>query len=165
MDKKLTIKIVPFRPEGQKPVRNLILAGLEEYWGALDESKNPDLRNIAESYENGVFLVAWLDNEIVGTGAFIPRVETAEIVRMSVAQRVRRQGIGQQILKELCCRAYQRGFNQVILETTATWKNAIEFYKTFGFQITHFSNGDMYFSLDLQDFFENRSSAHLEFEG
>ena len=154
------IEIVPFRPENQEPVRNLILAGLKEYWGRLDESKNPDLKNIAASYQKGIFLTAWLDHEIVGTGAFIPRsVESVEIVRMSVARDLRGQGIGQQLLVELCGRAYQLGYKQVILETTATWHKSIAFYQTFGFQITHYSDGDVYFALDLQDFFENKLSS------
>ena len=125
MDKKLTIEILPFGPEVQEPVQALILAGLEEYWGILDENKNPDLQEIASSYEKGIFLVAWLDNEIVGTGAFIPRTtDSVEVVRMSVARHLRRQGIGQKMLRELCSRANQYGYKKVILETTATWKNA-----------------------------------------
>jgi len=156
MENDTVIEIVPFRPEDQEPVRNLILAGLKEYWGTLDESKNPDLRDIAESYQKGLFLVAWLDHEIVGTGAFLPRpVETAEIVRMSVARPVRRQGVGRQILTELCRKAHQRGFTQGILETTATWQNAIAFYKAFGFQISHHTTDDVYFSLNLRKFFGN----------
>ena len=151
VSKKLAVKIRPFHPDDQKPVKNLILAGLEEYWGRLDESKNPDLQDIAGSYQDGIFLVACLDEQIVCTGALLPRsAETAEIVRMSVARPLRRQGVGRQMLAELCCRAYQRGFSQVILETTATWQNAIAFYQAFGFQISHYADGDVYFSLDLR---------------
>ena len=144
--KKSAVEIRPFHPNDQEPVRELILAGLEEYWGRLDQSKNPDLHDIADSYRDGIFLVACLDGQIVCTGALLPRsVETAEIVRMSVARHLRRQGIGRQMLAELCSRAYQRGFRQVILETTATWKNAIAFYQAFGFQISHYADGDVYF--------------------
>lgn len=151
------IEIVPFHLKDQEPVRNLILAGLEEYWGPLDESKNPDLCNIAKSYHKGTFLVAWLDHEIVGTGAYVPRsVESVEIVRMSVARDLRAQGIGKKLLCELCRRAYQCGYKQVILETTATWQKAIAFYQAVGFQKTHYSDGDVYFALDLHDFFENK---------
>ena len=151
------IEIMPFRPVDQEPVRALILAGLKEYWGFLDKSKNPDLENIVESYQNGTFLVAWLNHEIVGTGAFIPRsAESIEIVRMSVAKHLRGQGIGGKLLHELCSRAYQRGYKRVTLETTTTWERAIAFYKTFGFQITYYADGDTYFALDLQKFFNKR---------
>jgi GNAT superfamily N-acetyltransferase len=151
------IEIVPFRSEDQDAVQALILAGLEEHWGCLDESKNPDLRYISAFYAQGTFLVAWLEGEIVGTGAFMPRSgDAVEVVRMSVAKHLRRQGIGRQILCELCGRAYRRGYRRVVLQTTETWGGVIGFYKAFGFQITHYANGDVYFALDLRDFLENK---------
>ena len=160
MVKKSAVEIRPFQPDDQAPVRDLILAGLEEYWGTLDESKNPDLQDIADSYRDGIFLVACLEQQIVCTGALLPRsAETAEIVRMSVAQHLRRQGVGWQMLTELCCRAYRHGFRQVILETTATWEYAIAFYQAFGFQISHYADGNVYFVLDLQKYHRNGPGA------
>jgi GNAT superfamily N-acetyltransferase len=154
------IELLPFQPENQNQAKALILAGLAEHWGYLDENKNPDLNDISASYTKGTFLVAWADSEIVGTGAFVPRSsETIEIVRMSVAKQSRRQGIGQQILGKLCCQAYQEGYRQAILETTSTWQSTIAFYEAFGFQITHFTEGDVYFELDLRAYVEKQLSA------
>ena len=148
------IEIRPFHPADEDAVQALILAGLEEYWGFIDESKNPDLEDIGVTYQDGVFLVAWLDNEIVGTGAFVPRSsDIVEVVRMSVIRSMRGQGIGRQILEALCRIAIQSGYRRVVLETTATWEKAIAFYKSFGFQITHYAEGDVYFSLDLKAYF------------
>ncbi len=147
------IKITPFQPENQIAVKTLILDGLVEHWGTLDESKNPDLDNIVLSYAGATFLIAWLNDEIVGTGAFIPRSESqVEIVRMSVNKNLRRQGIGRQILIELCKRASQDGYEEVILETTETWQDVIDFYLQYGFEITHYKDGDVYFKLDLNKF-------------
>ena len=144
------LKIIPFQPADQTAVKALVLDGLVEHWGFLDENKNPDLEDIAKSYADGIFLVAWLDDEIVGTGAFLPRsAEQVEIMRMSVKKDLRRQGIGRNILSELCQRAKQAGYNEVILETTATWQEVIDFYLQFGFEITHYQDGDVYFRLDL----------------
>jgi hypothetical protein len=36
-----------------------------------------------------------------------------------------------------------------VLETTETWMEVIEFYQRFGFQITNYKDGDVYFALDL----------------
>jgi len=120
LEKRLSIE--PFRPEDQREARTLVLAGMEEHWGVLDEGKNPDLEDIAASYAEGVFLVARQDGEMVGTGAFRPvSDETVEIVRMSVKKGKRRQGIGSEILADLCWRAYRQGYKRVILETTASW--------------------------------------------
>lgn len=146
----MNLRIVPFQPEDQEVVKNLILTGLVEHWGHLDSSKNPDLADIQTYYGQATFLVAWLDETIVGTGALIPRsAEVAEIVRMSVTVDMRRQGIGRAILQCLCERARRSGFRRLILETTATWLEVIEFYQRFGFSTTHFQDDDVYFSLDL----------------
>lgn len=146
----MNLTIVPFRPQDQEAVKNLILTGLVEHWGCLDASKNPDLADIQTHYGQATFLIAWLDDRIVGTGALVPRsAEVAEIVRMSVAADMRRRGIGRAILQQLCASARQQGFGGLILETTAAWQEVIEFYQSFGFSITHFQADDVYFSLDL----------------
>jgi len=156
LEKRLSI--VPFRPEDQQPAKALILAGMEEHWGVLDESKNPDLDDIASSYADGFFLVAWQDGEMVGTGAFRPvSGDTVEIVRMSVKREKRRQGIGHEILTELCWRAYREGYERAILETTASWDEVIAFYQAFGFEVIHQEGGDVYFAMDLQEFAERES--------
>jgi ribosomal protein S18 acetylase RimI-like enzyme len=145
------ITILPFQVENQADAKNLILMGMAEHWGAVDPSKNPDLANISLSYANAVFLVAWHAGRLVGTGALVPKSDQiAEVVRMSVAADMRRTGIGSRILHELCEHARSRGIRCIVLETTDTWQDAIEFYKRFGFHITHHLNGDVYFALDLR---------------
>jgi len=151
MKPKPEINILPFQPEDQTEVKNLVLAGLSEHWGTLDPSKNPDLNDIGLTYANAVFLIAWQDKKIIGTGALVPRsIDTAEIVRMSVVADMRRNGIGGMILQRLCENAKSKGYKQLVLETTDTWHEVIEFYKKFGFQITHYLDGDVYFALDIK---------------
>lgn len=144
------ITITSFYPSDQVEVKKLILAGLVEHWGFLDPTKNPDLDDIAASYSGATFLVARLGDAIIGTGALLPRQDgTAEIVRMSVAQQHRRGGIGRSILNALIEQARLQGFHTIMLETTATWFEVIEFYLRCGFRITHEHQGDMYFELAL----------------
>jgi ribosomal protein S18 acetylase RimI-like enzyme len=151
MDQTNTVTILPFQPENQIEVKTLILAGLTEHWGVLDPSKNPDLNDIGSSYKDAIFLLAWQQARIIGTGALVPRPNrTAEIVRMSVAADMRRQGIATQILQELCQQAKAAGYERIVLETTETWDDAIGFYQRFGFKITHYLDGDVYFVLDLR---------------
>ncbi len=146
------LTILPFQSQNQAEVKSLILAGLAEHWGEIDPSKNPDLDDISSTYTQATFLVAWLDGQIVGTGALVPRSDgVAEIVRMSVAAERRRQGIGKIILQHLIKQAQTRGYRQIILETTATWHEVIEFYQRCGFRLTHYRDGDIYFALDLTD--------------
>jgi GNAT superfamily N-acetyltransferase len=144
------IAIRPFRPQDQAAAKALILAGLKDHWGTLDPAMNPDLNDIAHTYAKATFLVAWEGDKIVGTGALVPRADgTAEIVRMSVAANQRRKGIGRVILQKLCEQAKSSGYKQIVLETTETWSEVIEFYLRFGFQITHYLDGDVYFSLEI----------------
>ena len=150
MDPTQDITIMLFQSENQVETRNLILAGLAEHWGMLDPGKNHDLDDISSTYANAVFLVAWHRKRIIGTGALIPKSNnTAEIVRMSVAIDMRRKGVGGQILQRLYEHASSSGFQRLALETTETWDEVIEFYKQFGFQISHQLNGDIYFTLDI----------------
>ena len=148
------ILIKPFESEDQEAVQNLIIAGLAEHWGEIDPTLNPDLNDISANYADATFLVAWSDGRIIGAGALIPKSgQVAEIVRMSVAADMRRQGVATKILDRLCQEAQCLGFQRIILETTSTWYEVIEFYKRFGFRITHHQDskfgGEAHFALDV----------------
>jgi putative acetyltransferase len=145
-----SVVILPFQPADQDKVKELILNGLAEHWGKLDLAKNPDLNNIAETYAQDVFLVAWLEEKIIGTGALIHRSdEFAEIVRMSVVKEMRKKGVGRLILQQLIEIAEEKGYRKIVLETTNSWYEVIEFYLRCGFLITHEQDGDVYFEMVL----------------
>ncbi|MEM7133281.1 MAG: GNAT family N-acetyltransferase [Chloroflexota bacterium] len=151
---KEEILLRPFKPADQDTVKELILAGLGEHFEQINPIFNPDLNNISESYADALFIVAQDAERIIGTGALVQRgPDCGEIVRMSVASDKRRHGIGTQILRQLCDEGRARGYTQIILETTATWTEVIEFYKRFGFRITHEVEGEygreLYFALEL----------------
>ncbi|HZQ09814.1 MAG TPA: GNAT family N-acetyltransferase [Anaerolineae bacterium] len=144
----MEIRIAPFEPRDQLEVKQLILAGLAEHFGFLDPTKNSDLEDIATSYAHATFLVAHSQTErcIVGCGALVPRSpQHGEIVRMSVRNTRRGQGIGTMLLNALIDAAHAQGMSRIILETTETWDDAIAFYTRNQFRITHFSNGEVYF--------------------
>lgn len=142
------VTIRPFHPTDQAATKQLILAGLADHWGTLDPTLNPDLNNIALSYQGETFLLALQGEEIVGCGALITEEgeeEYGRIVRMSVKNENRRQGIGQLILKHLETAASQRRFHKIVLETTQTWDDAVAFYLANGYQIIGHWNGDTHF--------------------
>lgn len=145
-----TVVITRFELQHQKIVCDLILEGLAEHWGVLDPTFNQDLLDIAQSYKDGIFLLAWQDSKLVGTGALIPECEgVARIVRMSVEKAHRRQGIGKIILNNLLTHAQEQKLQKVVLETTANWEDAIAFYKRAGFRPLEVRDGDLHFELDL----------------
>jgi hypothetical protein len=76
------LQITPFAPTHQADARNLILQGSGEHWGWIDEKINTDLEEIAASYSSGHFILGFLDDVLVATGALIPETETSmRIVR------------------------------------------------------------------------------------
>jgi GNAT superfamily N-acetyltransferase len=144
------ISIRPFQPEDQAETMALILEGLREHWGSIDPDRNPDLLDIGSAYAGAFFILARTGSRIVATGALVLRGEgAAEIVRMSVARDVRRQGIGSAILRRLLEEAKALGCRKIILETTSTWNDAIAFYRRHGFRSTHVRGADTYFALEL----------------
>lgn len=142
--------IRPFRSEDQAAAKELILKGLVEHWGWLDETKNPDLDDIAGSYADGTFLCAWRGEELVGTGACVPEAEgIGRIVRMSVATQMRRRGMGTSILQRLCDYARAAGYRRLVLETTSTWEDVVTFYESQGFRRVGSWDGDTHFVFRL----------------
>jgi GNAT superfamily N-acetyltransferase len=142
--------VQPFDLVDQPAAKALILQGLEEHWGELDRSLNPDLNDIASTYADGIFLCAWLDAELVGTGAIMPEREgVMRVMRMSVQRERRRMGIASRLLQALLDEARRRGCHTVVLETTETWADAIGFYLRHGFHIVEHRDGDAHFELRL----------------
>ncbi|MGZ3678497.1 MAG: GNAT family N-acetyltransferase, partial [Ktedonobacterales bacterium] len=92
-----SLSIRPFAWGDQAMVRKLILRGLGEHFGFIDEARNPDLDDISLHYlaVGNCFIVAERGDEIVGTGALVARDgNTGQIVRVSVSSACRREGIG-----------------------------------------------------------------------
>ncbi len=142
------VDIRPFQPADQAATKQLILAGLADHWGTLDPTLNPDLNDIAHSYQGETFLLAVQGEEIIGCGALIKEEGMAgygRIVRMSVKKENRRQGIGQLILHHLQLAAKQRQFHKIVLETTQSWTEVVAFYQANGFHIIGHHNGDTHF--------------------
>ena len=137
------MRIETLAPASRDAVRRLILDGLTERWGELDPSLNDDLGDLGDGHGRSETVVVFDGvGEVVGTGTIVQRSDaTAEIVRMSVSPTARRGGVGRRIVEDLVDRAAARGVERVVLETTSTWTDAIAFYRSCGFEITHTTVG------------------------
>ena len=125
----------------QDAFRDLVLDGMAERWGSVDESLNPDLDDIATRYRKDCVLVALDGPLVVGTGILLLRAEEAEIVRMSVHRNYRRRGIARQLVAELRHVASESGMSRIVVETNAKWREARTLYETSGFKFTHSAPG------------------------
>lgn len=130
----LTIR--PLAPAEQGLARDLILRGLGEHFGYIDESLNPDLDDIAGHYldQGAPFLSVWDGERLVGTGCLIREGEsTGRLVRMSVDPAYRRRGIARALVERLTRLARERGDRRLLVETNRDWEDARGLYLRAGF--------------------------------
>jgi len=139
-------------PAEQAAARQLILAGLGEHFGWIDETCNPDLEDLEAAYlrPGHCFVVAELDGNIIGTGALVEEAPgVGRLVRISVDRRFRGRGIGRRLVQRLITEARARGYRRVVCETNDDWDDAIALYRACGFVEEARRNGEVHFALDL----------------
>jgi ribosomal protein S18 acetylase RimI-like enzyme len=147
----MSVIVAPLNAEDTAAVRQLLIDGLSERWGAYDPCFNPDLEAFAQSYLGSLILVAKTAGAVVGTGtlrSISPR--RVEIVRMSTATTSRRMGVASAILQQLLEHARAVGAQEVVLETTSSWSSAVAFYTKHGFARTREHGGDTHFIQHLR---------------
>ena len=129
------VSIRPFEARDQRAARQLILNGLGEHFGFVDEALNPDVDDIIAHYisHGHVFLVAEVGATLAGTGALKVEDSEGQIVRASVAPQFRRQGIGRKLVEHLIDAAREKGLRRLIVETNHDWDDPIRLYQRCGF--------------------------------
>jgi GNAT superfamily N-acetyltransferase len=150
----LAFTIRPFQARDQMDARQLILTGLGEHFGWIDETRNPDLNDIAAYYlaRGHTFLVAESNGQIVGTGVLLTEsADAGRIARMSVSRAHRRKGIGRALVLRLLEEAKRKKLVQVHIETNHGWENAIGLYRHCGFEEYKHDEDGVHFSLELTD--------------
>jgi len=130
------VQVRPFEPADQTATRRLILDGLGEHFGFIDETVNPDLDDIYSNYVSPghTFLVAVSGEQIVGAVTLLAENETVgRLARMSVSLAWRRQGIATALVGHLIAAAQERNFSRMVLAVQVPWIEAIGFYESCGF--------------------------------
>lgn len=130
------LSIRPFEEMDQQAARQLILNSFGNRFGYIDETLNPDLDSIMESYiaAGDIFVVAFLDQILVGTGALVTIEKgVSEMVRISTRIEYRRRGIASAIITHLIDLARQRGDRRIFMKTNIEWDDAIRLYRHHGF--------------------------------
>lgn len=146
------ITLRPFTPADQTATRRLVLNGLGDHFGHIDESMNPDLDDIETHYlsHGHHFILAERAGTLVGAGALIEESPgTGRLVRMSVDRAHRGQGIGRTLVTHLVAEARARGYHRVVIETNDDWWDAIGLYRACGFTEFDRHGGDVHMALEL----------------
>ena len=148
-DKEYQIR--PFTPSDQEAAAALILDGLGEHFGFIDETLNTDLDDIWQHYiqTGGFFVVAKRDGEVVGTGALINDGGNGRLVRMSVSKSSQRQGIGRKLVRHLIQLAREQGYDRLLVETNNDWYDAIGLYVHCGFRQYDQDEESVYLALTI----------------
>lgn len=135
-----------YRPADNDRVHELHATALRAAGGFVEGAPEPDLDAIEERYlRDGDFFVGEIEDWIVAMGAFRPAQgyvtefldcseTSAELKRMRVDPNHQRQGHGQAVYDELERRARERGFTELVLDTTPPQVGAQRFFETNGFE-------------------------------
>ena len=144
-----------FDQRDQWAVRELILAGMRERWGAqFDASANPDTDDIWLSFvtRGADIVVVDMGGKIIATGTLLPEVDgSGRILRMSVDRQHRRQGLARTIVAELVERSRRRGLDRVTVTTDTPWSEAVALYQSCGFDLVSQTDDASHFVLTLRE--------------
>lgn len=84
---------------------------------------------------NSKYLVAKIDNEIVGFAGIIPVLDEADISNIVVHQNFRNQKIGSYLLQEIINLAISLNLKKINLEVRESNIPAIKLYEKYGFEV------------------------------
>ena len=121
-------------------VKVLVFSVLEEYGLRGDpHDTDRDLSDIEQFYfrPGGSFhvLVETAPQRIVGSIGLLPLAErSCELRKMYLLPSVRGRGLGKFLLTHALEEARRLGFRRVVLETAEVLREAVQLYRSFGFQ-------------------------------
>lgn len=102
------------------------------YREPLDVDLSLDAHEVAE--RSGCFALAWVERRAVGCGAVrLVDDDTAELKRMFVLPKFRRQGVAKTLLQFLENEAVALGATRVVLETVTAPAGAAALYRWAGY--------------------------------
>lgn len=128
----LVWRLIPFEPQDLKDVLEIETAAFAQPWRAaaiLAEFNHPDAR---------LFVVKTSDGPAPEVAAYIflrQILEEVHVMKMAVAPRWRRQGLGTFILNRALLQAREAGAMQSVLEVRSSNAAAQELYRRTGFTV------------------------------
>ncbi len=126
-EKSKDIKILPMTFQDLEQISPILITDFDEFWSSsvlAEELKS----------ENSTYLVAKLDDKIVGFAGIKVMLNQADIMNIVVKKDFRNQGIGTLLLKRLLDLAKENKISDITLEVMEENYSAIHLYKKFGFE-------------------------------
>jgi ribosomal protein S18 acetylase RimI-like enzyme len=139
---------ISVRPPADPQARFCIRSYFAELTDRFEDGFDPELSIPADDLEltppAGVLLVATLFSDPVGCGALKFRDGFAEVKRMWIAPSARGLGLGRKLLTQLEAHAVDRNVRILRLETNRSLHQAINLYRSAGYQEVAAFNDEPY---------------------
>ena len=108
-------------------IKDILVSDFDDFW---TYSILKDELNSSSSH----YIVAKLNNEIVGFGGIKVVLDSADIMNIVVKKKFRNLGIGTSILNEIIALCLSLNLSSITLEVRKDNEYAISLYKNFGFE-------------------------------
>lgn len=105
-----------------------VLSDFDDFWSA--SILKSELQN-----DNSRYLVAKLDNNIIGFAGFTICVDEADITNIAVHKDFRQKKVGSALMQNLLSLACSLNLKSITLEVRENNVPAFNFYKKFGFEV------------------------------
>ncbi|NOH72516.1 GNAT family N-acetyltransferase [Vibrio pectenicida] len=136
------LSIIQITPEHDSKICQIIKQVGKEY-GAVGEGFGPsdtEVENMSQYYsreKNALYLVALLDNKIVGGCGIAPFTadgKISELKKLFLLKESRGLGLGKKLSLKCLEFAQQQGFEQCYLDTLSNMSEAVKLYESLGFE-------------------------------
>lgn len=131
----MSLRIADIDPTGQiaQELLHAAAAEVRPLYDHFDQGPQPPPENTALGVRER-YVAAFVDQLPIGCGALREFDETtAEVRRMYVCAKYRRQGLGRALLSHLIVEARQLGYERIVIETGDKQPAAIALYELSGF--------------------------------
>lgn len=122
------VKIEKMTLSDFEKIENILIDEFDDFW------KPSILKNELEN-ELSRYIVAKIENDIVGFAGIIILPDDAEITNIVTRKQNRKNGIGKLLLAKLIEITKQENKEEISLEVNEINKPAIKLYESFGFEI------------------------------
>ena len=110
-----------------KTIKEILISDFDEFW-------NYNVFKAELQSENSKYLVAKLNNEIIGFAGIKIIIDEADIMNIVTKKIYRNQGVGTLLLNEIINLCKKHNLNSVSLEVNEINSSAIHLYENFGFK-------------------------------
>jgi ribosomal-protein-alanine N-acetyltransferase len=128
--------IRPYREEDLRQVEAIEVSSFSDPWPSSFftylQDKSPDLFLVALEGEGVIGYIIGKLREMMMNG--VPHIlKIGHIVNIVVDEKLRRRGIGSNLINEIECKFKEHGAGQMVLEVRESNAPALSFYKSHGF--------------------------------